>query len=213
MSVILIILLSFLGLFFFLQVVMRVGRKIFHFPAPAFMGRLLDSNYRRRLQRPSTIIARSGIRPGMKAIEVGCGSGAYTLFTAAAVGKAGKIYALDIQEKMLAQIRNKIERNKDTYLGNIELLKASAYAIPLPDNSLDLAYMITVLQEIPDKQRALAEIRRVLKPGGIIAVTELLPDPDYPFRSKTKRDLAKAGFVVEAVAGMFWTYTVRAIKK
>jgi ubiquinone/menaquinone biosynthesis C-methylase UbiE len=66
-----------------------------------------------------------------------------------------------------------------------------------------------VLQEIPDKRKALAEARRVLKPGGIIAVTEFLIDPDYPLRSTTVRDLERAGFTIEAVEGRFWTYTVR----
>jgi ubiquinone/menaquinone biosynthesis C-methylase UbiE len=205
----LIVILCIVGFFVFLQIAVRLLRKTVHFPAPAFIGRLLDSNYRRAMQRPETIVRRSGFRPGMKAIEIGCGSGCYTLFTASAVGRSGKIYALDVQRAMLDQLARKIERRRDEYLGNVELLEASAYDIPLPDDSLDLAYFVTVLQEIPDKRKALAEARRVLKPGGIIAVTEFLIDPDYPLRSTTVRDLERAGFTIEAVEGRFWTYTVR----
>jgi methylase of polypeptide subunit release factors len=129
-SVVLIVILCIVGFFVFLQIAVRLLRKTVHFPAPAFIGRLLDSNYRRAMQRPETIVRRSGFRPGMKAIEIGCGSGCYTLFTASAVGRSGKIYALDVQRAMLDQLARKIERRRDEYLGNVELLEASAYDIP-----------------------------------------------------------------------------------
>ena len=85
------------------QIVLRIVRETVHFPAPAFMGRLLDSDLRRAVQQPSTIIARSGIRKGMKVLEVGCGSGAYTTYVARAVGPEGTVYALDIQPGMLGR--------------------------------------------------------------------------------------------------------------
>jgi ubiquinone/menaquinone biosynthesis C-methylase UbiE len=69
--------------------------------------------------------------------------------------------------------------------------------------------MITVLQEIPDPKRAPAEAKRVLKFGGKLAVTEFLPDPDYPLKSPTVRMGQEAGFALDAVLGNVWTYTVR----
>jgi len=56
------------------------------------------------------------------------------------------------------------------------------HKLPFDDNSFDVVYTVTVLQELPDKNRALKEMKRVLKPGGILAVTEFLPDPDYPLK-------------------------------
>ncbi len=53
---------------------------------------------------------------------------------------------------------------------------------------------------------------RVLKPGGILAVSELLLDPDYPLKAATARRGEKAGFLVEGFYGNFWTYTVRFTK-
>jgi ubiquinone/menaquinone biosynthesis C-methylase UbiE len=206
------ILLCFVSFIIVWQILIRLLRKTIHFPAPAFIGRFLDSDVRRSMQPADKIIQRSGFKPGDKVIEIGCGSGAYTLFVAQALGETGKVYALDIQKEMLAQIAKKIERTKAAYKNNIELIRASAYEIPLQNDSLDLAYMITVLQEIPDKQKVLAEARRVLKPGGIIAITEFLFDPDYPFASTTRRTLEKAHFTIEATEGSFWTYTVRARK-
>ncbi len=69
--------------------------------------------------------------------------------------------------------------------------------------------MITVLQEIPDKGRALRETKRVLKPDGILAVTEFLPDPDYPLRTTTVRICQREGFVLDDNLGNFWNYTIR----
>jgi ubiquinone/menaquinone biosynthesis C-methylase UbiE len=203
------IFLIIVGLLVLWQVVIRVGRKMFHFPAPAFIGPFLDSNFRRMMQPPATIIRRSGIAQGMHVLEVGCGSGAFTTFVARAVGLEGKVYALDIEPKMLAQLARKLQQPEHQDIKNIELVQGSAYALPFKENALDLAYMITVLQEIPDPLRACREIERVLKPGGILAVTEFWFDPDYPLRSTTVRIGKEAGFMVDDVAGSIWTYTVR----
>ncbi len=203
------ILLIIFGLFAIWQIIIRVGRKLFHFPAPAFIGSLLDSNYRRKLQPPDKIIKRSGIEPGMKVLEIGCGSGAFTTFVARALGNGGKVYALDIQPAMLKQLEKKLAKPGNQDIKNIKLIQASAYNLPLENNSLDLVYMITVLQEIPDRQKALAEIKRVLKPEGILAVTEFLPDPDYPFISTVVKQGVGAGFVLDKISGNVWNYTVR----
>jgi ubiquinone/menaquinone biosynthesis C-methylase UbiE len=69
--------------------------------------------------------------------------------------------------------------------------------------------MVTVLQEIPDRNKALREVNRVLRPGGLFAVTELFPDPDYPWRSTTIKLGEAAGFMADKVAGDFFNYTVR----
>ena len=197
------------GIFVLFQIVIRVGRKLFHFPAPAFIGPILDSDFRRRLQPPDKLIQRSGIKEGMRVLEVGCGSGAFTTFVARAVDKKGKVYALDIEEKMLKQLKNKLLKSENRDIKNIELIHKSAYQLPFENNSLDLVYMITVLQEIPDRNRALGEVKRVLKPHGILAVTELLSDPDYPLKSTTIKTGEKAGFILDKALGNFWNYTVR----
>jgi len=204
-----VVLIAILGLLLLHQVVMRIVRKLVHFPAPAFIGRFLDSNYRRKLQPPDKIIQRSGITKGMRVLEVGCGSGAYTTFVARAVGEEGKVYALDIQPEMLQQLEHKLAKPENEYIKNIELVNSSAYDLPFDDGSLDLVYMVTVLQEIPDRSKALQQVRRVLKPGGVLAVTEWLVDPDYPWKSTTIRLGREAGFHLDEALGNFWQYTVR----
>jgi len=145
-------------------------------------------------------------------MELGCGSGAFTLFVARAVGEEGKVYAVDIQPAMLKQLERKLARAENQDIKNVELKQAGAYHLPFEDGALDLVYMVTVLQEIPDRARALREIRRVLKPGGILAVTEFLPDPDYPLRSTTIKICQREGFVLSDNLGNFWNYTVRFMK-
>ena len=187
----------------------RLIRRIYQFPAPAFIGYFLDSNYRRRIQPPSQIIERSGIKKGDRVLEIGCGSGAYTTFVAREVGKEGIVEALDIQPAMLAQLKKKLAKPENSDIQNIRLHESSAYQLPFKEGSIDLVYMITVLPEIPDQAKVLAEVRRVLKVNGILAVTEFFPDPDYPLSSTTSKKGEKAGFDVEGLFGNLWTYTVR----
>jgi len=203
------VILIVLGAFFLYQALIRIIRKLYHFPAPAFIGQFLDSNVRRWLQPPDKIIERSGIKQGMTALDLGCGSGAYTAFVARVVGEQGKVYAIDIQPAMLQQLERKLARPENQDIKNIELKQASAYHLPFEDGSLDLVYMVTVLQEIPDRGRALREIKRVLKPGGILTVTEFLPDPDYPLRSTTIKICQRGGFILDDNQGNLWNYTVR----
>jgi len=187
----------------------RLLRRLVHFPAPAIIGFALDSDLRRRAQPPAPIIERSGFAPGMRVLEVGCGSGAYTTHVARAVGEAGTVATLDIQPRMSAQLARKLRRPEHRDLRNVRLHEGDAYALPFAQDAFDLVYLITALPEIPDQQRALREVRRVLKPGGILAVTEFLPDPDYPMPGTTLHRGQRAGFEVEGVFGNLWTYTAR----
>ncbi len=198
-----------LVIFVLYQIIARIFRRLIHFPAPAFIGYFLDSSLRKRLQPPDKMIQRSGIKQGMHILEIGCGSGAFTTFVARAIGRKGKVYALDIQSGMLKQLEDKLSKPENQDIKNIELIKSNAYDLPFDDNSFDLIYMVTVLPEIPDQNKALQQIKRVLKPGGILAVTEFLPDPDYPLQSTTIKIVKKAGFVLDEALGTIWNYTVR----
>ena len=209
LEIVLIVVLAVLAFPIFWVTLAKIVRKLVHFPAPAFIGRLLDSGYRRRIQPPAQLVQRSGIKKGMHVLDLGCGSGAFTTFIARAVGEKGKVYALDIQADMLKQLENKLSKPENKDIKNIKLIEGNAYELPFEDGSLNLVNMVTVLQEIPDRNKALQEVKRVLKPGGILAVTELFPDPDYPWKSTTIKLGNGAGFVMDKVSGNFFNYTVR----
>ena len=121
------------------------------------------------------------------------------------------MYGLDIAEDMLARCRKYLMRFESELQRRLELLQKSAYELPFEDGSLDVVYMVAALMEIPDPQRCLREVKRVLKPGGVLAVTEFLVDPDYPGRKATIHCVEQVGFRVDVVEGDAWNYTVRFI--
>src|SRR4030042_2526553 len=164
LKIVLIVVLCILAFPIFWVTVAKIVRKLVHFPAPAFIGRLLDSGYRRRIQPPSQLVERSGIKKGMQVLDLGCGSGAFTPFIARTVGGKGKVYALDLQADMLKELEKKLSKPENRDIKNIKLIEGNAYELPFEDGSLDLVNMVTVLQEIPDRNKALHEVRRVLKP-------------------------------------------------
>ena len=166
------ILLIIFGLFAVWQIVIRVGRKLFHFPAPAFIGPFLDSDFRRRLQPPDKLIQRSGVKKGMQVLEVGCGSGAFTTFVARAIGEKGKVYALDIQEKMLEQLKNKLLKPDNRDIKNIEMINKSAYELPFENNSFNGVFCTGTLHLFPKEilRQIFSEMDRILKPDGRILI-------------------------------------------
>jgi ubiquinone/menaquinone biosynthesis C-methylase UbiE len=198
-----------LAVFLSWEIIFRILRKLFPFPAPSIIGPALDSNLRKILQPPDKLISRSGIEAGMKILEIGCGSGCFTTSAARRTGKSGEVNALDINSRMLDQLRRKLEKAINSDLKNIIIHRANAYELPFEDDSLDLVFMVTVFPEIPNKKKALAEIYRVLKPDGILALSEFLPDPDYLISSSTVKLVETNGFKLEKLSGNIWNYTAR----
>lgn len=198
-----------IGGFGLYQVLLRLVRRYWHFPAPAFITIFLNSPLRARLQDPQQVITRSGIKEGQQVLEIGCGGGFFLPFAAHTVGAEGRVYGLDIAMDMLARCRRHMSQFPADLQRRVELVQRSAYELPFEDGSLDVVYLVAALMEIPDPQRCLTEARRVLKPGGILAVSEFLVDPDYPGRKTTIYCGEQAGFNVSAVEGNLWNYTVR----
>lgn len=166
-------------LFIFFFVIIRIVRRFVHIPIPALVARVIDNPVRRRIQPPSKVLDWIDIQDGMDVLEVGPGPGTFTTEAAARVGK-GKILAADIQPAVISALRRRIKKENIT---NVVPLVASAYELPFPNSALDRVFMIAVLAEIPDREKALREVNRILKDDGLLAIGEFLPDPDYPRRS------------------------------
>ena len=91
---------------------------------------------------------------------------------------------------------------------NAHPLVGGATNLPLADGSVDAAYLVTVLGEIPDRVQALRELQRVLKPGGVLSFSESLADPDYVLQA-TLRDRCRAvGFRELSCSGERLGYTM-----
>ncbi len=187
------------------QIVLRIVRRVYKFPMPEFMAPLIDNPLRRRVQPPDEMARRHGLEPGMKVLEVGPGSGRYTVATARRVGPTGSVIAIDIEPKMIERLNRRVEAEG---IGNVEGRVANVYALPFEDGSFDAAYMITVIGEIPEPVRAIREFYRVLAPGGTLAFSEALPDPDYPRASTLIRLAESAGFRLRNRVGGWFAYTL-----
>jgi ubiquinone/menaquinone biosynthesis C-methylase UbiE len=172
-------------------------------PCPAALSCIVNNPIRRRYMRP--VLDRVGIRPGERVLELGPGPGAFTVEAARRVGSGGRLVAVDIQPEMIAQVEKRVQ---EAGLTNVETHVASAYDLPLDDASIDRVFLVTVLPEIPDRQRALVELRRVLKPGGELSITEEFLDPDYPLARTTAAWVAEAGFELAERYGNWWIYTL-----
>ncbi|RLF23485.1 MAG: dimethylmenaquinone methyltransferase [Thermoprotei archaeon] len=174
----------------FVQVVMRLIRRYRHFPIPAFIARYIDNPVRRRIQPPSKVINWMNIRDEMYVLEVGCGPGTFTL-EAANHALKGIVLAIDIQSSLIMRLRSRLKR---AGVNNVEPVVASVYNLPFLDEVFDRAFMIAVIGELPQKETALLEIRRVLKDDGLLAIGEFLPDPDCPLKRTVINWAKKAGF-------------------
>lgn len=202
----LIAILSLIGAFLFLWlVVLRIVRKIHPFPIPWRLALFIDNPFRRRAQNPAKTMDQIGIREGMKVLELGPGSGLFTAEASRRVGISGRVYCLDIEPALIARLRAKTAREE---LENVALVVGNGECLPFANDSLDLAFLVTVLGEIPDKDGALRELHRVLRPGGVLSISELLPDPDYPLRRTTIARASKAGFEPFQQFGNFFVYVV-----
>jgi ubiquinone/menaquinone biosynthesis C-methylase UbiE len=188
-----------------LHTVVRILRHFHKFPMPEFLANLIDNPLRRKIQPPQEMPVRHGIQPGMTVLEVGPGNGRYTLETARRVGGTGKVIAIDIEPKMLERVIRRAAAEGTT---NLETRLADVYELPFGAETFDAVVLLTVIGEIPQPQRALQEFHRVLKPGGLLAFSEMLTDPDYPLRRTLVRKAAAAGFHPRNRLGGFFAYTL-----
>lgn len=183
----------------------RLLTKLYHLPCPPGFIFILESRLMENVAGPEAIIQRAGIQPGMRVLDAGCGPGRMSVPLAAYLGQDGRLVALDIQEGMLDRLRRRLEKRN---LDNVELIQGGLGFGLAGTERFDRALLITVLGEIPDQSAALAELHRALVPGGILSVTEVLPDPHYQRLAKVRRLGEEAGFQPELIHQSWRSYTL-----
>ncbi len=129
--------------------------------------------------------ALADLLPGEVVLDLGSGGGIDVLLSARRVGSTGKAYGLDMTDEMLALAR---ENQQKAGVENVEFLKGELEDIPLPDASVDVIISNCVVNLSTDKDRALAEAFRVLKPGGRFAISDVLFQGDMSQVPRTLLD-------------------------
>lgn len=127
--------------------------------------------------------AANALRAGDVVLDIGSGSGTDTLIASRRVGDGGTVYGLDMTTAMLEKLGRNIE---ELGAANVRALRGNAEEIPLPDASVDVVTTNGVLNLVPEKPRAFAEIARVLKRGGRLQISDIALQ--NPISEKSRAD-------------------------
>lgn len=174
------------------QTTMRLSCHRQPHPMPHQFARVLDHPLRMAYRDPVSTLGEFGIAAGTTVLDLGCGAGTFTVEMARMVGESGLVHAVDIQSAFTQQARARVEAAG--LESRVRFHTCGADHLPLADNSIDLAVVIATIGEIPNKAGTLAELRRVLKPGATLGISEELPDPAYTPEFLVSRWLDAAGF-------------------
>src|SRR3954452_24848959 len=163
------------------------------------------------VEAPHPFITRERLRAilepaaGERILEVGPGTGYYSLPVAGWLSPGGQLDIVDVQQEMLDHT---MSRARDAGFRDVRPALADARKLPFSDDTFDGAYLVTVLGEIPDQEAALRELRRVVRPGGRIIVGELFGDPHMVTHRSLAAKAEAAGLRVDRrLGGALWHFT------
>jgi putative heme-binding domain-containing protein len=173
-------------------------------PAATENTSFFDRPARDREDRPELIMPALELPSGATVADIGSGTGYFTWRLAERVGPHGKVYAVDVQDTMLDMTKAAVARHT---LDNVEYVLTTGDDLPLPDGSLDLAFIAYAYHEFADPRAMMTAIRRALKPGGRMFVLEYAQESDRSPASALhamsfddmRGEIEPAGFVIDRV--------------
>ncbi|MDR3005519.1 MAG: class I SAM-dependent methyltransferase [Acidovorax sp.] len=193
------LLLGLLALLIAIGLIWRLASHRHTLPCPAWLRWMVElDNPLASSNKAAFVVQQLQIAPGMQVLDAGCGPGRITLPLARAVGPQGRVLAVDLQPAMLELVRSKAHSEG---LAQVQTQAAALGRGELPQGLFDRAVMAAVLGEIPDRQAVLHDLFASLRPGGLLAVAELVFDPHFQRRSVVEQLARNAGFVPHAFYG------------
>jgi len=157
------------------------------------------------LSKITRTLNRIGVEDKDSILEIGAGTGVYTVWAAKRIKNTGKLFAIDLQKEMIAELNGRLEKHN---ISNVESRVEDCTRMSFKDGTFDLIYMIKTYGEIKDKKAAVREISRIIRPGGILSITEYLPDPHYYLKTEIKNIVEKHGFYLREEYGGIYEYTL-----
>jgi ubiquinone/menaquinone biosynthesis C-methylase UbiE len=184
-----------------------MGREIAHVMGPG--GILwLERPDREQEERPQLVLDALELKKGQAVADLGCGSGYYAFRMAELVGGDGKVFAVDIEPRMLDFVRDRAQRERVT---NIETVRAAADDPNLTPQSIDLLLMVDVYHELEHPFEVMQKVRAALKPGGRVALVEFRGE-DPKVMIKAVHKMTEKQVIAEmAAVGLKHVKTVRAL--
>jgi len=144
-----------------------------------------QSRSRDNWQRVPDVIAALAIGPGSRVADVGAGDGYFVAFLAEEVGSTGHVFAVDVSERALSNLRRLIE---DERLENVEVVHGDYDDPKLPDSSLDAVLVVNAYHEMTEYEAMLAGMLKALKPGGRLVMLDHIPSDVSESRRQQTRD-------------------------
>jgi ubiquinone/menaquinone biosynthesis C-methylase UbiE len=178
-------------------------------PCPTWLSSLLDSRWSDRLLGTQTTLDRIGLRPGQRVLEIGPGPGRLLIPAAKRVLPGGEAVGLDIQPGMIERLKAYATR---AGVSNLTAILGDAIKPNVPAECFDVVFLCTALGEIPNREAALRQSHTALKPGGVLSITEIFPDPHYQSRAMVRRLTEAAGFQLKELHGLWYFFTANFIK-
>lgn len=151
------------------------------------------------LEYKQRLAAALDVEPGQTVVDLGCGPGTDLVRLADAVGVEGRVIGIDHEARMLEEAHRRLADRP-----NVDVRMGDVHSLPLPDGSVDRARADRVLQHVLDPAKAIAEVRRVMRPGGLFGVAE----PDWDTVAVADEDIETSRRFADFLAGRVRNATI-----
>lgn len=184
-----------------MDTVVHQVRRVGDFPFPHQAAFVLDNPIHRKFVNPAGVAEQLALRGDERVLEIGPGPGIFSAQIAPRI-PSGHLDLFDVQPEMLEKVKRKLDRagyrNAGFHSGD------ASNGLPFPANTFDVAFLASVIGEVPDKAACIRSLGQVLKPGGRLIFQEIFLDPDRLGVSELRALVEPEGFAFVSATGSRW---------